>query len=220
MKVGNVPQNHQRLTAFCNLFINFDHDKRCLRKCFLMEERQRQNLAELRSPRYVSPELVKAAIRVVNCNMKLGELAMARLAVNLTSQLGDVPGIPALCQAMISGVQAQLKSLAEIEELEKQGIAAMRAKEYNSALEILDKVLSQATSCLKLKMMRGDCLAHLGRYVEGAKAASSILQQDQRNVGALFLRGFCLYHKNNIDRAVSHFQQVRSPGMMLFIFSR
>ena len=47
------------------------------------------------------------------------------------------------------------------------------------------------------------------RYVDGAKAASSILQQDQRNVGALFLRGFCLYHKNNIERALTHFQQVR-----------
>ena len=64
-------------------------------------------------------------------------------------------------------------------------------------------------------MARGDCLAHLGRYcglqmalmlnlplynisgnncdfryVDGAKAASSILQQDQRHVGALFLRYF------------------------------
>ena len=60
----------------------------------------------------------------------------------------------------------------------------------------------------RLKMARGDCLAHLGRYVEGAKAASSILQADSRHVGALFLRGFCLYHKNNIERAITHFQQV------------
>ena len=50
------------------------------------------------------------------------------------------------------------------------------------------------------------------RYVDGAKAASSILQQDQRNVGALFLRGFCLYHKNNIERALTHFQQVREKN--------
>ena len=174
----------------------------------MMEERQRQTLAELKNPRYITTELVKACIKMVNCNAKLGDLAVARQAVSLTSQLGTVPGIPALCQAMISGVKAQLNTLAEFESLEKQGIAAMRSKEYNSALEILDKALALAGSCLRLKMARGDCLAHLGRYVEGAKAASSILQQDQRNVGALFLRGFCLYHKNNIERAVSHFQQV------------
>ena len=55
------------------------------------------------------------------------------------------------------------------------------------------------------------------RYVDGAKAASSILQQDQRNVGALFLRGFCLYHKNNIERALTHFQQVREKKFQRFL---
>merc|ERR1719397_1584524 len=109
---------------------------------------------------------------------------------------------------MISGVNQQLNSIAQLEGLEKQGMALMRSKEFSTALEHLDKALGLAGSCLRLKMARGDCLAHLGRYVEGAKAASSILQQDPRSVGALFLRGFCLYHKNNIERAVSHFQQV------------
>merc|ERR1719427_1884177 len=85
---------------------------------------------------------------------------------------------------------------------------ALRNKQFTQALEFLDKALTHAAACLRLKMARGDCLAHLGRYVDGAKAASSILQQDQRNVGALFLRGFCLYHKNNIERALTHFQQV------------
>ena len=173
-----------------------------------MEERQRQTLAELKNPRYISPDLVKACIKVVNCSAKMGDVQMAKQAVNLTSQLGNIPGIPALCQAMISGVKAQLNSIAQLEGLEKQGMASMRSKEFSSALETLDKALGLAGSCLRLKMARGDCLAHLGRYVEGARAASSILQQDPRNVGALFLRGFCLYHKNNIERAVSHFQQV------------
>ena len=52
------------------------------------------------------------------------------------------------------------------------------------------------------------------RYVDGAKAASSILSLDQKNVGALFLRGFCLYHKDNVDRAITHFQQVTMLGLM------
>merc|ERR1719334_592087 len=85
---------------------------------------------------------------------------------------------------------------------------ALRNKQFTQALEFLDKALTHAASCLRLKMARGDCLAHLGRYVDGAKAASSILTYDQKNVGALFLRGFCLYHKDNIDRAMTHFQQV------------
>jgi hypothetical protein len=51
--------------------------------------------------------------------------------------------------------------------------------------------------------------------VDGAKAASSILSVDQKNVGALFLRGFCLYHKDNVDRAITHFQQVEPPSSVL-----
>jgi hypothetical protein len=51
--------------------------------------------------------------------------------------------------------------------------------------------------------------------VDGAKAASSILSVDQKNVGALFLRGFCLYHKDNVDRAITHFQQVSPPSSVL-----
>merc|ERR1712176_1074679 len=100
--------------------------------------------------------------------------------------------------AMISGVKVQNQSLDEIDKLEENGMECLRSKDFEKALEYLDKALSHAGSCLRMKMARGDCLAHLGRYVDGAKAASSILQQDQRNVGALFLRGFCLYHKNNI----------------------
>jgi hypothetical protein len=34
-------------------------------------------------------------------------------------------------------------------------------------------------------------------------------------VGALFLRGFCLYHKDNVDRAITHFQQVKPPSSVL-----
>ena len=113
---------------------------------------------------------------------------------------------------MISGVKAQMNNISQLIEFEKEGMGALKAQEYPKAIEFLDKSLELAGSCLRLKMARGDCLAHLGRYVEGAKVASSILQQDQRNVGALFLRGFCLYHKNNIDRALSHFQQVQNKN--------
>ena len=113
---------------------------------------------------------------------------------------------------MISGVKAQMNNISQLIEFEKEGMGALKAQEYPKAIEFLDKSLELAGSCLRLKMARGDCLAHLGRYVEGAKVASSILQQDQRNVGALFLRGFCLYHKNNIDRALTHFQQVQKQN--------
>lgn len=200
--------NHSKLAAFTQLYINFEHEKRCTRKCFMMEGKQKQALGEIDDPSFITPDFVKACIRVVMCCMRLGDTNTAREAIGLLNRLGEIPGISALCQAMISGVKVQHQSLDEIDKLEENGMEALRDKEFTKAMEYLDNAITHAGSCLRLKMARGDCLAHLGRYVDGAKAASSILQQDQRNVGALFLRGFCLYHKNNIERALTHFQQV------------
>ena len=37
------------------------------------------------------------------------------------------------------------------------------SREFTSALETIDQALSHASGCVRLKMARGDCLAHLGR---------------------------------------------------------
>ena len=66
---------------------------------------------------------------------------------------------------MISGVKAQMNNISQLIEFEKEGMGALKAQEYPKAIEFLDKSLELAGSCLRLKMARGDCLAHLGRYV-------------------------------------------------------
>ena len=81
---------------------------------------------------------------------------------------------------MISGVKAQNQTLDEIERLEESGMEALRNRcslmnqqsflvltllfrEFTSALETIDQALNHASGCVRLKMARGDCLAHLGR---------------------------------------------------------
>ena len=66
-------------------------------------------------------------------------------------------------QAMISGVKAQNQTVEDIERLEEQGMEQLRNREFAPALETLDSALVHASGCLRLKMARGDCLAHLGR---------------------------------------------------------
>ena len=82
---------------------------------------------------------------------------------------------------MISGVKAQNQTLDEIERLEEAGMEALRNRfvlklnqfsstqvffrEFSTALETLDQALGHASGCVRLKMARGDCLAHLGRYM-------------------------------------------------------
>ena len=102
---ARTPQNRQhmsRLSAFSNLVINFDHDKRCARKCFLMDPKQKATLTEVQSPGLLTPEFVKGCIKIVNCNARLGEVEAAREAVTITSNLGNIPGVSALCQVTLN----------------------------------------------------------------------------------------------------------------------
>ena len=99
----------------------------------------------------------------------------ASLAEDNSQTLPDSPQ-----QAMISGVKAQNQTLDEIERLEESGMEALRNRcslmnqqsflvltllfrEFTSALETIDQALNHASGCVRLKMARGDCLAHLGR---------------------------------------------------------
>ena len=92
-----------RLTAFSNLVINFDHDKRCVRKCFLMEPKQKQTLAEINSPNLLSPEFVKGCIKIVHCNISLGNVESTTEAVNMISDLANIPGVADICKVRHNG---------------------------------------------------------------------------------------------------------------------
>ena len=48
----------------------------------------------------------------------------------------------------------------------------------------------------------------LSRYAEAQEAANYVLQFDNINVDAIYVRGLCLYYEDNVDRAFSHFTQV------------
>ncbi|XP_013778273.1 dnaJ homolog subfamily C member 7-like [Limulus polyphemus] len=72
----------------------------------------------------------------------------------------------------------------------------------------MDRALQQATSSNKLKLIKAECLAFLGRYEEAQNIANDILHIDSLNVDALYVRGMCLYYQDFIEKSYSHLQQV------------
>jgi len=48
----------------------------------------------------------------------------------------------------------------------------------------------------------------LGRFQEAQEMANDVLQGDNMNCDALFVRGLCLYYADNLEKAYQHFQQV------------
>ena len=59
----------------------------------------------------------------------------------------------------------------------------------------------------QLKISRAECLAFLGKYEEAKEIANEILREDNINADAIYIRGLCLYNKDDIDKALIHFQQ-------------
>ena len=95
-----------------------------------------------------------------------------------------------------------------MERLRADGQQAHQAGDYRRALYSLDKALELSTHSLAMKTTRAECLAFLGRYSEASEAANAVLQFDNMNADAIYVRGLCLYYEDNVDRAFSHFTQV------------
>ena len=57
------------------------------------------------------------------------------------------------------------------------------------------------------------------RYGEAQEAANGVLSLDNLNADAIYVRGLCLYYEDNVDRAFSHFTQVKkSVESIAFLF--
>ena len=65
-----------------------------------MDPKQKQTLSEINSPQLLTPEFIKGCIKIINCNTRLGEVEPAKDAINMTSNLGSIPGVSALCQVL------------------------------------------------------------------------------------------------------------------------
>ena len=86
--------------------------------------------------------------------------------------------------------------------------AAFEQKDYRKALYHIDQALKIASASQRLKLSRPECLGFLRRHKEAQEVANDLLRNDSTNVEAIYIRGLCLYYEDNLDKALSHFQQV------------
>ena len=85
---------------------------------------------------------------------------------------------------------------------------AFQQQDFRKALYHIEQSLKIASASQKLKLSRAECLAFLGRYHEAQDVANDLLRNDSTNIEAIYIRGLCLYHEDNVDKAFSHFHQV------------
>ena len=164
-------------------------------------------LSSLSDSSVCSPDFIKSCVSLVSCSIRIGDITMARKSLTSVFKLSEIQGISPLSQALIGGVNSQTKNVDEIESWEKKGLEAFKNKLFIQAANHIAKALKIATSCIRLKLAQGDAFCFLNKFTEGDKVASSVLEQDKTNVAAMFLKGYCLYQKKELDKAINFFQQ-------------
>jgi len=163
--------------------------------CYLMLGQPRQALEDARTSTNLDPDFTKGWTRVARCCVMLGDTVSAKQALTKLGNLGeDNP--------------TEQRNIETVEKMVSDSIQAYQCKDYRKSLWCLDKALEVATHSLTIKTSRAECLAFLGRYTEASEAANSVLQFDNLNADAIYVRGLCLYYEDNVDRAFSHFTQV------------
>jgi len=125
----------------------------------------------------------------------LGDTITARQALTKLAALGEEN----------AGEQRNVESVDKLVSDSKQ---AYNSRDYRKALWCLDKALEISNYSTTIKTSRAECLAFLGRYGEASETANSVLQIDNLNADAIYVRGLCLYYEDNVDKAFSHFTQV------------
>jgi len=163
--------------------------------CFLMLGQPRQALDDARTATGLDPEFSKGWTRIARCCVMLGDTVTARQALTKLASIDE-------------NNNAEQRNVEVIERMVTDSSQAYAAGDFRKALWCLDKALEVANYSITIKTSRAECLAFLGRYAEASETANSVLQIDNMNADAIYVRGLCLYYEDNVERAFSHFAQV------------
>merc|ERR1712223_432891 len=159
------------------------------------------SLALLDAQHSVKPDETfhKGYVRVVKCSIALGDLVTAGVALNNLQSLDTQTGV--------NNTKDEKSTLNQLSQHQADFFKAYESKNFRMAIYSVDRALLIATHSTRLKLLRGECLANLGRYIEAQEVASEILRSDNLNADALYVRGLSFYYEDNIEKAFIHFQQ-------------
>ncbi|KAK0088967.1 hypothetical protein PV325_010012 [Microctonus aethiopoides] len=167
--------------------------------CYMMLDQYRDALSDSRKSFEVDPTFIKGYTRAVRCCLKLGDIIEAEAILNTLGQIDPD-------QAKLA--TTELQELNHVQRYIREADAAYAIKDYRKVVYCMDRCCDVSRYCTRFKLMKAECLANLERYQEAQEIANDILYMDRSNVDATYVRGVCLYHQDNVDRAFAYFQEV------------
>lgn len=166
--------------------------------CLMMMGYYRLALEEAQKAVKLDHSFVKGYLREAKCHLALGDATAALYCLQRVQEL----------EPKNSTLSTEFKNVETLQFFIQEGEKAYEKKDFRKVVFCMDRALQQAVDCTKLRLVKAECLAFLGRYQEAQEIANDLINLDPVNVDALYVRGMCLYYQDHLEKAFSHFQQV------------
>lgn len=162
----------------------------------MMVHKFKQALEDAQKAIKIDNTFVKGYLREVKCHILLGDVSSAQRTLANVKKLDSKMAL-----------EDETKSIKELDKHFQDATKYYAKKEYRSTLYHVDRAISIATECVRLRVLKAECLALLSRHTEAQEITNDILRVDSMNVDALYVRGLSLYYQDNVEKAFTHFQQ-------------
>lgn len=163
--------------------------------CYIMLCQYEVALEDARKAVDLDRSFVKGYIGIAKCSLALGDLTAANNALLAVREhsLNN------------STILSEVRKLAVVMKFDKDGVIACRKEDYIKAVFCTDRILEQIP-CTRYKLKKVGCLILLGRYREAHNILDDILHIDTENAEAVYVRGVCFYHQDNMEQAFCQFK--------------
>ncbi|XP_069358546.1 uncharacterized protein [Maniola hyperantus] len=132
---------------------------------------------------------------IAKCYLALGELSGADRAITKASDAGF-------------DCTDDRRELEALRRLHAQAQRYVEELNYDRAVACMDQCLQSSPFCSRVKLIKAECLAMLGKIEQALEIADDCIRLHPSDIEALFVKGLCIYYNEKHEQAMKYFKEV------------
>merc|ERR1712137_133347 len=164
---------------------------------YMMVDKFGDALKDCENATRLDPSFVRAHLRMAKCYTELGRFLEAKIAYSKVLEF----------EPHNKAAATEMKNVDLIREFVETAKQSIENNDAKRALQYLDRA-SNLTSTKKIELLRAEAILGLKEYDRAVQVATSILQRDDTNPDALYVRGFGMYRLGNHAQALAHMKRL------------
>eukprot|EP00730_Choanoeca_flexa_P015999 TRINITY_DN7476_c0_g2_i1.p1 TRINITY_DN7476_c0_g2~~TRINITY_DN7476_c0_g2_i1.p1 ORF type:complete len:527 (+),score=172.59 TRINITY_DN7476_c0_g2_i1:87-1583(+) len=97
--------------------------------------------------------------------------------------------------------------IGQIQQLAQQAADAADKGRFNNSVSLMSKALDLAPKAVNLRLQQALYYRSADKPGDAERIASGVLRDDGMHAQALYVRGLCLYDRNEMEQAIAHFRR-------------